>query len=79
MRSTLIHEAVVETRECAIGLSAMRVEFLSARRIEVESGALEGRQERAVLQRDGVVVDRNRVVELIGQPEPLDRAFVLNP
>ncbi len=75
----VVLEAVVQTRKRTIALGAMRVEFLHARRVEVEPGALEGRQEGAVLHRDGVVVDGNSVIELIGQARAVCRAYVLNP
>ncbi len=39
----LYMEPVIQTRERSIALGAMRVEFLDARRVEVQSGAVEGR------------------------------------
>src|SRR5579863_750240 len=66
----VVHEAVVEPGQRAIGLRPMRVQLLDARRIEIRSRAFEARKERAVLERDGAVIERQRVVELIGQSAP---------
>jgi hypothetical protein len=49
----------------------MGVEFFATRRIEVEPGALESGEKGAILQRDRAIVDRQGVVELVRQTEPL--------
>src|SRR5216684_2010917 len=67
----VVHEAVVQPKQRAVGLRAMRVQFFTAGGVEIKPQARVRRQERAVLHRDRFVVDRNRVIELVRQSEQL--------
>ena len=71
MRLDVVHEAVVQTRKRAIGLSAVRVEF-SLTLAELRSSPEHSKADRNVRRPSSQQCsssDRDRVVELVRQTE----------